>query len=1335
MRRSGFTSRRLFVVPLLVLGVGAAGITPGAQAAFRPAPLAVTNPPVEEACGLDITLVLDASGSIQSSNAVDDVRDAADAFLTALKDTNSTARVIDFGTVARETAPSGALVTTDSLASGGVHRVAINKYYNPKPPIQSGVTPYEFRGGNVNSTSSYRAGSTSSTQYTNWDQALDQAGRSPSDLIVFITDGDPTAVDSDQPGDPFYVAGKQPPNVRFNMSSGAAQTLALNRAVEEADAAKTGGSRILAVGVGNAVTGNSASVNRLKAVSGPNVATTIGQFDITTTDVTLVEDFQQLGAALRGVVTELCAPSFTIRKLAQTPGSTDYEPIAGWDVTLEPTIVGGGAPPYEWILPQAGLPVGPVTRGTDVNGFVQFQWEPNPPEATSQVTVTEQTGAPYTPVDYRCELRDIDGNVTVVENTFAGSFSLSVASQDIVTCTLRNSFDYAPDIAITKTDSPTLVRGDLTPPAQVVSTFVVTNPGNAHLSSVTVHDDKCAPVTLQSGDTNNDDVLQTTETWTYTCTRNITAGTDDAPVGITNTAVVDAIAPNQVEVTATDNDSITVVVPVIAIDKTVRAAGGGAFADSVQLVGSSGAVDYRMVVTNPSNVPLGSVTVTDPDCSPVSGPTGDTDNDTLLDPTETWTYTCTTTVTGDLVNVATVQGTPVLAGLGTPNPAVAASDDATVTFVEADLDLSKSVDIEVALAGDTATYTYAVTNTGAVALVPQAPRTRANLVVDNLSPQAVCANPAYVSGDTGDDQVLSPAEAWTYSCATAIDADNHGINIAGVTMLIDGTATAITRLATANVDLETTGITVVKDSLRPVVLDLNATAIAGPDVPLRAPAVYEYTVTNDGTLPLADVTLSDDVCASPTFVTGDSDGDTRLDVDEVWVYECVQTDRLTKADGVPANNPTQPSVVTNTGTVTGTPVLANTLRPDANVTDTDTATTTVIAPAVSITKTASEALVREGDDVTYTYRVRASGDTPVVIVGVVDDLCSPVAFVSGDANSDGVVDLSEVWTYTCTMQLFGPSPVTNTAAVLAAGGLGNLYFDDTTATVEVFGTDIRLDKSVSDELVLRGSTVTYTFAVSNAGTDPVNDVLDQIALADVSTPANPSCTSPTYVSGDADDNDILAIDEVWNYTCAGVINALTIDIAGVQGTDVLGGLVTDFDGAVVAPFDAGISVTKTASVAEVPQGGGPVTYTYEVRNTGNVPLRDVMSRVTDDKCADMQYISGDDGNALLTGEGDIFETGGAEVWVFECTTTVTVDTVNTVTAVGTPLDPIANAVLAPDVSATDQATVLITTGGSRPPTTLPGTGFDTTRILWFILAILGLGAAMTRTATRRRVVR
>ena len=214
-----------------------------------------------------MTLVLDASGSINQSHAVNTVRDAAGVFLNALKDTGSTARVIDFGSVARQTAPA-TLVTTDSLAPGGVHADALTAYYNPIPPLQAGVSAYAWRGGSVTNPDNYQR--TTSTQYTNWDQSIDQAGAQPSDLVVYVTDGDPTAVDSDQPGDPFYVAGKNPPNVRVGMDSGAALQLSLDRAIQEANQVKSAGTRMLAVGVGSAVT-QTDSVARLVQIAGPQV--------------------------------------------------------------------------------------------------------------------------------------------------------------------------------------------------------------------------------------------------------------------------------------------------------------------------------------------------------------------------------------------------------------------------------------------------------------------------------------------------------------------------------------------------------------------------------------------------------------------------------------------------------------------------------------------------------------------------------------------------------------------------------------------------------------------------------------------------------------------------------------------------------------------------------------------------------------------------------------------------------------------------------------------------------------------------------------------------------
>ena len=49
---------------------------------------------------------------------------------------------------------------------------------------------------------------------------------------------------------------------------------------------------------------------------------------------------------------------------------------------------------------------------------------------------------------------------------------------------------------------------------------------------------------------------------------------------------------------------------------------------------------------------------------------------------------------------------------------------------------------------------------------------------------------------------------------------------------------------------------------------------------------YSYAVSNTGSVPLADVWLTDDTCASPDYVSGDVDRDGLLDVGELWTYVC-----------------------------------------------------------------------------------------------------------------------------------------------------------------------------------------------------------------------------------------------------------------------------------------------------------------------------------------------------------------------------------------------------------------------------------------------------------------
>lgn len=86
-------------------------------------------------------------------------------------------------------------------------------------------------------------------------------------------------------------------------------------------------------------------------------------------------------------------------------------------------------------------------------------------------------------------------------------------------------------------------------------TFLVTNPGQVPLSSVTVTDNRCSPVTFIGGDANTNSVLEVGETWEYRCTQ---VQTGDSSL-LTNIGTVNAVDPAGAQVTATDTVTIGLV--------------------------------------------------------------------------------------------------------------------------------------------------------------------------------------------------------------------------------------------------------------------------------------------------------------------------------------------------------------------------------------------------------------------------------------------------------------------------------------------------------------------------------------------------------------------------------------------------------------------------------------------------------------------------------------------------------------------------------------------------------------------------------------------------------
>jgi uncharacterized repeat protein (TIGR01451 family) len=91
----------------------------------------------------------------------------------------------------------------------------------------------------------------------------------------------------------------------------------------------------------------------------------------------------------------------------------------------------------------------------------------------------------------------------------------------------------------------------------------------------------------------------------------------------------------------------------------------------------------------------------------------------------------------------------------------------------------------------------------------------------------------------------------------------------------------------------------------------------------------------------------------------------------------------------------------------------------------------VTGPAIFLRKIAAPmSLPFGGGSVTYTYRVTNPGTEVLSNVSVTDDKLSPVVYVSGDLNADGLLQPGEIWIHTVTTTLAGTT--TNTATATAS---------------------------------------------------------------------------------------------------------------------------------------------------------------------------------------------------------------------------------------------------------------------------------------------------------------
>ncbi len=309
----------------------------------------------------------------------------------------------------------------------------------------------------------------------------------------------------------------------------------------------------------------------------------------------------------------------------------------------------------------------------------------------------------------------------------------------------------APAINVVKSVNPTsLPYGG----GNAVYSYAVTNPGNVALTNVVLTDDKCSPVNYINGDTNANTQLETTETWNYTCSKNITATTintatvtgkyNTTNVSDTDTATVTVGSPPPVVCAGCGPVIIIVEEPRIAVTKIANPA-------VLSTVGGLVKYDYQVYNPGSNSSFLTNVILTDDKCSPVNYTGGDINNDTKLDRGEIWKYTCQTNLYTTTINTATATGN-FKARVLTATAAATVIVPHTINNNLSIKVIKKATPEWIYSDGGQIVYSYDVLNPGVITLQ--------NIILTDDK----CSPVNYANGDVNGNSKLEPGEIWKYIC-------------------------------------------------------------------------------------------------------------------------------------------------------------------------------------------------------------------------------------------------------------------------------------------------------------------------------------------------------------------------------------------------------------------------------------------------------------------------------------------------------------------------------------------------------------------------------------------
>ncbi len=750
--------------------------------------------------------------------------------------------------------------------------------------------------------------------------------------------------------------------------------------------------------------------------------------------------------------------------------------------------------------------------------------------------------------------------------------------------------------------------------------FTVRNEGNADLANVSVTDTLAPDCERTIG------TLAAGDSVTYTCS--LANVTDD----LTNSATATGVYGDS---TYSDDDTafVDVIHPSIAIAKT----------PDTQTIASGGTATFTIVVTNTGDVALSNVLVTDAQAPGCAHAIGD------LAAGAGTTYTCThSNVTADFTNSATASGTPPVGAdvsasdtafvdvAPTPADVVVTKTADPTSLPEPGGDVQFSVVVHnnavepltlTALVDDV----YGDLNGRGTCAVPQ---------TIPLGGAYSCAFTAPVTGEPGTYTDVITATLVDNEENEVEDSDDATVTLTDVVPTPDDVVVTKTAdptslpepggvftftLIITNQFVEPLTITSLDDTYT---LSAECNALIGTtlapnqSVSCRYTAAHTETGSYDNTV---IITLTD----NEGHQVSDEDSET---VEVTDAAPAVTIEKTASAASLPepgglvtftltvTNDAVEPVTITVltdsyplsaeclallgqtlnagasvscqytvelTGIGSHTNIATVTVEDNDDNPTTDSDTETVNIAAIRIDKTANPTVIHAGDVVAYAYAVTNPGNTPLSNVSVSDDTCSPVTYVSGDANSNNRLDAGETWTYACTTQV--TQDTTNTATVTGVDSGGAVVTAQDTAFVDVIHPAIDIEAS-GPALAHEGDTLTYQVAVTNTGDTPLSVV---VPLPD-----------GTQWSG------TLNAGESATFTATDTVlpgNDPHVVTFTATGTDPIGGQVADSDSVSTDILHPAILVTITAPISVT--AGSDIPYVITVTNTGDAVLYNVV--VTD----------------------------------------------------------------------------------------------------------------------------